>query len=155
LAADYLIREVAPGDIDQLDAHLRQPDRDEIVASHGADTRRTIADAVVVSTHCLAIETKGRLACLLGVAPLAMAAGIGSPWMLGTDVLDYRSRTLARVARRYFDEVARVYPVLENHVDVRNAASIKLLKWLGCSFDAPKPYGVAGLPFMRFERRSA
>jgi hypothetical protein len=84
-----------------------------------------------------------------------MASGVGSPWMLGTDTLDGLARTLARVARRYFDEVARVYPVLENHVDVRHTASIKLLEWLGCSFDEPRPYGVARLPFMRFERRSS
>jgi hypothetical protein len=90
----------------------------------------------------------------MGVVPVSMATGIGSPWMLGTDALDHLSRPLARIARRYFDEVARVYPVLENQVDVRNTASIKLLKWLGCSFDEPRPYGAAGLPFMRFERRS-
>jgi hypothetical protein len=62
--------------------------------------------------------------------------------MLGTAALDEPPRPLARVARRYFDEVARVYPVLENHVDVRNTASIKLLKWLGCSFDEPGPTGL-------------
>lgn len=148
------IRDVAPGDIAELDARMRAADRDEIVASHGPDTLATLAYGATISTHCLTVENDGRLACVLGVVPLSMAGGVGSPWMLGTDDLDRLSRPLARIARRYFDEVARVYPVLENQVDVRHTASIKLLKWLGCSFDEPAPYGVAGLPFMRFERRS-
>jgi hypothetical protein len=156
LAADIAIREVEPRDIDTLDAFMREADRDEIVASHGPDTRATIARAVAISTHCLSVEDAyGDLVCIMGVAPVSMAGGIGSPWMLGTDGLGDLSRTLARVAHRYFAEVSQVYPVLENHVDVRNTASVKLLKWLGCSFDEPKPYGVMGLPFMRFERRSA
>jgi hypothetical protein len=152
--ARIVIRDVEPGDAYRLWCFLRQPDLDEIIASHGPDTLRTIENAVALSTHCLTVEHKGRLACIMGVAPVSMSSGIGSPWMLGTFVLDSLPRTLARVARRYFGEVAHVYPVLENYVDVRNTASITLLKWLGCSFDEPRPYGVQGLPFMRFERRS-
>lgn len=149
------IREVEPGDIERLDAFMREPDRDEITASHGPATLRTLRHAVAMSTHCLTVEDAyGDLCCIMGVVPVSMACGIGSPWMLGTDCLGDLSRTLARVARRYFDEVARVYPLLENYVDVRNTASIKLLAWLGCSFGEPQPYGAMGLPFMRFERRS-
>ena len=155
MAAEITIRDVIERDIGLLDSSMRAADRDEIVASHGPDTRTTIARAVAASTHRLSIDAwDGDLLCVMGVAPISMATGVGSPWMLGTRGLDDHPRTLARVARRYFDEVAQVYAVLENHVDVRNTASIRLLKWLGCSFDEPRPYGVMRLPFMRFERRS-
>lgn len=155
MAVSYSFHEPTAEHIAELDQKMRAADRDEIVASHGPDTLRTLANAVRSSTHCLAVlDQHDDLACLMGVSPLSMVGGVGSPWMLGTHVLDDYPRTLARVARRYFGEVARVYELLENFVDVRNTASVKLLKWLGCSFDEPKPYGALGLPFMRFERRS-
>lgn len=143
-------------DIGELDEDMRDADRAEIVASHGPDTLATLARAVRLSTHALTVrDADERLLCIMGVAPISLIEGIGSPWMLGTNTLGDWPRTLARDARRYIGEVARVYPVLENYVDVRNTASVTLLAWLGFSFDAPRPYGVAGLPFMRFEMRSA
>jgi hypothetical protein len=155
LAGRIIIREPEPGDTEALAAFMRQADHDEVVASHGPDVLATLDHALRISTHALTVlDAKGCLACVMGTAPINMAAGIGCPWMLGTYVLDRLPRTLMRVSRRYFDEVARVYPVLENYVDVRNTASIRLLAWLGCSFDEPQPYGVSGLPFMRFELRS-
>lgn len=150
---------LAPGEaeVDELDRDMRAADRAEIVAASGPDTRRTIERAVRLSPEPIAIrETRtGDLLCILGTVPLSAVTGRGCPWMLGTDGLDRHPRTLMRVARRYFDEVARVYSVLENYVDARHTASITLLEWLGCSFDPPAPFGQAGLPFMRFERRSA
>lgn len=153
---EIVIREVEPDDTFILRCFMRDADREEVIASHGPDVQDTLDRAVAASTHCLTVlNDGGGLACIMGVAPISMACGHGAPWMLGTSALDTLPRTLTRVSRRYFDEVAQVYPVLENYVDVRNTASIKLLTWLGFSFDAPQPYGVAGLPFMRFEMRSA
>ena len=148
------IRPTTEGDIDALNANLSAADRDEIVAASGPDTRETIRLALSLSTHALAVEgERDELLCLMGCAPISMLDGRGAPWMLGTPELRGYRRTLARVARRYFSEVARAYPVLVNHVDARNTESIKLLRWLGCRFDPPAPFGKAGLPFMRFEWR--
>lgn len=151
----YTIRLAVLDDIDELEARMRPADRAEVIASHGRDVRRTLERSIGMSTHCCSMHgLDGALWCITGVAPVTMVAGIGSPWMLGTTELDAHPRPLARGVRWYLGEVAQVYPVLENYVDVRNTASIKLLKWLGCSFDEPRPYGVMGLPFMRFEVRS-
>jgi hypothetical protein len=143
-----------PGDAEALNDNLRDADRAEIIASHGPDTLRTIRQAIALSTHCVAVRLDGALVSIFGVVPFSLVGGHGSPWMLGTPLLDEHPRPLARAAHRYFGLVAQVYPVLENHVDARHTASIKLLKWLGCSFDEPRPYGAAGLPFLRFEKRS-
>ena len=146
------IREVEPDDTFILRCFMRDADREEIIASHGPDVQHTLDRSVAISTHCLTVlNDGGGLACIMGVAPISMVSGHGAPWMLGTTALDALPRTLARVSRRYFREVAQVYPVLENYVDVRNTASVRLLEWLGCSFGEPQPYGVMGLPFMRFE----
>ena len=45
------------------------------------------------------------------------------------------------------------YMRLRNVVDCRNEVSIRWLKRLGAAFDAPRPMGRLGLPFMPFEIR--
>ncbi len=45
-----------------------------------------------------------------------------------------------------------LFPHLQNYVDARNEISIRWLKWLGFRFDPkPVPYGIWGLPFLRFQ----
>lgn len=155
MAGSYTIHRAVLDDVIELEARMRPADRAEVEASHGPDVMQTLERAVNISTYgCTMRGHDGALWCIVGVAPISMVSGIGCPWMLGTTELDAHPRPLARGAHWYLQEVAQVYPVLENYVDVRNTASIKLLKWLGCSFDEPRPYGAKGLPFMRFEVRS-
>ncbi len=145
----------APTDVDveELAVDLREADRIEIGASHGADVRRTIRYAVRTSPEPWAVRSSDGLLCIFGIAVESLLDGSGAPWMLGTPLLDGRHRTLGLVARRYLAEMSRVYAVLTNQVDARNAASIRLLEWLGFDLGEPEPFGVSGLPFRRFEMR--
>ena len=133
---------------------MRRADRREVLASSGPDVRGTVARSVTLSANCLAVRSSVGLLAIFGTAPLSLVSGEAAPWLLGTPLLFTRHRTLGRVARRYIGEMARAYPVLVNHVDARNAASIRLLAWLGFTIGDPAPYGAAGLPFRRFELRS-
>jgi len=45
------------------------------------------------------------------------------------------------------------YSHLENWVDARNTKAINWLRWLGFTVHDPVPFGVAGLPFHRFDMR--
>jgi hypothetical protein len=154
LAADLTFTTPTEADLDELAANMRPEDRDEIVASDGPDVRKTLAVALGWSVNALAVRSKDGLLCVFGTAAPSLLGDEAAPWMLGTDILARHPRTLTRVARRYIEEMLGVFPVLVNHVDTRNTASIRLLAWLGFTFDEPRPYGVAGLPFRRFEKRA-
>ena len=140
-------------DIAELARDMRAADRDEIVAAAGPDVLETLRLSVAASVDSWAARTPEGLLCIFGTAAMSLTAREGSPWMLGTPLLDRHRRSLIKTADAYIRGMLRVFPVLANHVDARNAASIKRLGWLGFEFGEPEPYGVQGLPFRRFERR--
>lgn len=149
---DVWFRSPTPADIDELDANLRQADRDELMAAFG-QTRGIIADGLAASTHSFAAVRDGKLVCLWGFAPLNLLAGEGMPWMLGTDETFRIARTLTRTARLSCAHVAPIYPRLFNYVDARNTASIRWLRHVGFTVGEAVPYGLAQLPFHLFEMR--
>lgn len=143
-----------PADVAALVADMRPADRLELEASHGADPQKAVQRAVDISTISWAVEAGGALIMLGGVAPVSMLGGVGSPWMLGTNLLDRSPGALTRVGVQYLQVVKGLYPELENYVDARNVKSIRWLRRLGFKISpAPIPYGPQGLPFYRFEMK--
>jgi hypothetical protein len=150
-----VVRAPRRADIAQLAATLRPADRAELEASHPGDPLDAIRHALAVSPHRWAMEVDGQLALLGGVAPVSLVGGIGSPWLLGSTVLERKGGVLTRVCLGYRDLALGLYPHLVNYVDARNATSIRWLRRLGFEVaDTPTPYGPKGLPFYRFELRS-
>jgi RimJ/RimL family protein N-acetyltransferase len=153
--ADIHIRLPNSEDAARLAAEMRPADRAEVEAASGPDVERALDQAIRLSTHCWAAERDGELLALFGFAPVSLIGGIGSPWFLGTPAVDPLPGALTRMARRYVQSIRETaYPVLVNYVDARNRRSVRWLKRLGFTVFAPEPYGVAGLPFHRFEMRS-
>lgn len=152
---DVRVRAPTRADIAELVANLRPLDRQELEASNAGDLHDAVRRALAVSPHRWAMEVDGALALLGGVAPVSLLGGIGSPWLLGTTVLERRGGVLTRVCLGYRDLALGLYPVLVNYVDARNTTSIRWLRRLGFSIaDEPVPYGPKGQPFYRFELRS-
>ena len=78
--------------------------------------------------------------------------------MVGTPAMDHRRAaiTIARNTRPYLDEMLTAYPVLWNHIDARNAKSIRWLLWSGFRVTEACPgHGHGGELFLRFERALA
>lgn len=135
-----------------LVADMREADIDEVTASVGGDLGRIVRASVDASVGPRTALIDGEVACIFGVAPLGgMLGSTGAPWMLGTRLLDRHPGALMRHCRRYVAEMLALYPRLINFVDARNVRSIRWLKRLGFTFHPAAPYGVAGLPFHRFE----
>lgn len=147
-----LAREVRTGDVEYLTAHLREADREEILASHGedADIAQLIHQSVSMSTDVFAAERDGRLIALWGFVPLSLVSGVGVPWALGTDEMFSIGRSLTRLAQASLAVMSATYPTLRNYVDARNTRSIEWLKFIGFEIGEPVPYGAAGLPFHPF-----
>lgn len=131
-------------------ANMREADRREVEASSNSTPESAVLESLRVSTHAWIGYYDDRPACVFGVAPLNMVAGIGSPWLLGTDELVERRAAFLRRCRPFVARMLAVYPRLENKVDDRNEASKAWLSWLGFTLDEPAPHGPFGVTFRPF-----
>lgn len=155
MAADVLIQPTAPGDVEILIANLRESDRLECEAYGDEEgIAPGIRRSVERSTHCWTVWINGELAAILGVAPLNLLTGLGSPWMLGTPVLDRHARVLVQQTPRYIETMREAFPHLVNFVHAKNTTSVRWLRRLGFTLYPPQPYGRLGEPFHPFEMRA-
>jgi hypothetical protein len=153
--ADVLIRETQPGDVHLLAQNLRDSDQAEVRACGEVNMHRAVGRSVVASTLCWSGFVDGELAAILGVSPLStMLTGRGSPWMLGTPVLDRHGRILVRKTPEYIARMLTAFPHLINFVHARNATSVRWLRRLGFTLYEPVAYGPLGEMFHPFEMRA-
>ncbi len=154
MAVDVLIRAVEPGDIEHVAEYMRQADRDEIEATGVPDPvealSRSVKDSVLSWTGCV----DGEPACVFGVVPISMLCGIGSPWLLGTNLIPKNAGAFIRHSTPYIHGMLREFPHLFNFVDVRNRKAIAWLKRSGFVLHEAVPYGPFGLLFHPFEMRA-
>lgn len=153
--AEVLIRPTEPGDARWLFANLRASDLAECQAYGPHDIEAGIAASARRSVLCWSGLIDGELAAILGVAPVDMLAGIGSPWMLGTPVLDRHQRVLVRKAPEYIASMLKAFPHLVNFVHAKNTTSVRWLRRLGFTLHAAVPFGPLGEPFHPFEMKEA
>jgi hypothetical protein len=152
--ADVLIRPSEPGDAVQLHANLRPADRAECDAYGHDDLAASLESNIRRSVLCWTGLVDGELAAVIGVTPINLLAGVGSPWMLGTPVLDRHQRVLIRRTPDYIASMLQVFPHLVNFVHARNLTSVRWLARLGFAVYPPVPYGPRGELFHPFEMRA-
>lgn len=151
---DVVIRLTQPGDAAELAANLRPADLAECQAYGREDIAAGIASSVNRSMLCWTGLVDGELAAIIGVAPINVMGGIGSPWMLGTPVLDQHSRVLVRRTPEYIAKMLNAFPHLVNFVHAKNTTSVRWLRRLGFTLHAAQPFGALGEPFHPFEMRA-
>ena len=148
--AEILIRATEPGDAELLAAGMRECDIAEVRAC-GHTPLEAARRSVATSLLRWSAFADGELACIIGCAPISLVSGIGSPWMLGTPVLDANSRVLVRLTPRYIGAMLEVFPHLVNHVHAENTTSVRWLRRLGFTLSEAAPFGALGEAFHRFE----
>jgi hypothetical protein len=136
-------------DAEELYGRLRACDLAECLAYGQDDVREGIVASVEGSEFCFSAREDGELLAVFGVG--ALSRGTGSPWMLGTELLDRRPRVLQSLSAPIVDQMLARFPHLLNFVHVRNTRSIRWLAHLGFTIHDPEPYGHAGELFHRFE----
>jgi hypothetical protein len=152
--AEVLIRPTEPSDVEMLIAHLRASDLAECQAYGRSDIGEGIRASVRRSLLCWSGFIDGELAAILGVAPIDMLNGLGSPWMLGTPVLDRHQRVLVRATPEYISRMLKAFPHLVNFVHAKNTTSVRWLRRLGFTLQEAVPFGPLGEPFHPFEMRA-
>lgn len=154
MAADVLIRPTQPDDVTTLIANLRASDLAECQAYGRPDIAAGIRSSATRSLLCWSGFVDGELAAIMGVAPINMLNGLGSPWMLGTPVLDRNSRILVRATPVYIGRMLTAFPHLVNFVHAKNTTSVRWLRRLGFTLYDAVPHGPLGEPFHPFEMRA-
>ncbi len=149
------VRDATLEDVYYIAAHLRQADLDEFTALYSAAASPTaiLAASRVCSELCQVGTVDGVPALIYGVAPLD-APTAGTVWMVGTRALEDPAvaRRFLRECRDGLREMNEMYPLLVNHVDARNALSVRWLRWLGFTFINLRLHGAEHRPFYEFVR---
>lgn len=151
--AEIVIRPTVPADAVLLGENMRTSDVHEVRAC-GHEPMHAAVRSVAQSLLCWSAFADGELGCIIGVSPVSLVSGIGSPWMLGTPVLDAHSRVLVRMTPEYIAKMLKAFPHLVNFVHADNKTSLRWLKRLGFKFHEAQPFGVLGESFHRFEMRA-
>jgi hypothetical protein len=136
--------------VDLIAPRLRQADRDEVFASSGRPVEEAVQESFESTGRTWAVELKEEPMMLFGVASYSALHYEGIPWMLATDRIHEVARVFLRESRSWVFRMAEGFARLENWIDVRNAVSIRWLKWCGFTMEEAEPYGPFGLPFHRF-----
>ena len=149
--ADYQIVPATPAHVAALLPHVRQADIDEFMAASGQTPAQVLRLGLATATQAWAGLADGEVACVFGVSPTSLVCGSGAPWLAGSALIDKHARAFIRLNREFLPEMLAGYRHLENYVDARNTQAIRWLRWLGFTIHDAVPYGVARLPFHRFD----
>lgn len=128
----------------EVASNLRPEDYRELVEGHGYDPMVVIPEAVSKGFCVYFTVPNGKTAGMAGIH------SNGAIWMLCTPAIKEYPITFAREAKRFIE--SRQEKLLFNIVDARNAAHIKLLRFLGFKFLRVIEHGPNNLPFIEFCR---
>lgn len=142
-----------PIHIRHIARHMRPADRDEVAASHGLAPFSALKLSLHRSKRAWTIMSPEDVPIgMFGVGDANILAGVGSPWLLGTDELPRHAMIFLRNCPYWVGQLLEGYTVLRNCVDDRNKLSMRWLKWLG--FTIGEPVAFKGHLFRMFELRA-
>lgn len=142
--------EASPEHIPYLAAHMRAADVVECEA-FGRRPDAALRKAVGASLWALTAIVEDQPHAIMGVSPLNMLAGVGEPWMLGTERVYDHARDLIRYSPSILGEMHAIFPTLENYVSTANARAIRFLGHIGFEFCEGVSI-VGGTEFVRFRK---
>jgi len=148
------IRKATIQDANHVALNMREADKNEVMASDGELPVPAVLRAYNRSDKCLSLIIDDEAACVFGVAPLSLLGSVGSPWMLGTDLITKNPLTFLRKSQNVVLDMQKSYATLINYIDSRNEFSLAWAKWVG--FDVSEDTELRGpfnMPFHRFELR--
>lgn len=135
--------------------HMRQSDRDEIMAMSGLTPIDGLVSSILWSTRAWTALLNETPVFMCGVAASHIKDEVGQPWLLATTHAECHARYFVPLQDFYVAEMLAAHPRLANHVSAQNTTSIRWLKALGFEIGTPRPWGVAGELFHPFEMRRA
>lgn len=150
---DVVVRDIAPGDVDELIFSLRETDRQEILA-YSDDIPMIVNMSIAHSKWAKVVTVDGKIACIFGLGQPSLLSDMGMPWLLGTPVMNKHRRSVIAYGKYYIPKMLEEFPHLWNIVHVDNKRSIRWLKSLGFTISDPMPRGPKKGMFHAFEMRA-
>lgn len=151
MAPDIEIRDAEIGDADLLAPVLRDADLREIQATMHGEPADLIRLSIQMSPRFRkTVFADGDIALIFGVGSGSLLSDTGSPWLLGSELIEQHPKTFLRHSKKFVPKMKRGFRFLENQVAADNRLSIAWLKWLGFTIEKEKPWGVKNLMFRRF-----
>lgn len=147
--AECTIFEACPRHIQEIAPLLRDDDAAECAAA-GVTNREALWASYRASGYRKAAFIRGDLAAVYGISG-SVLGGRGSGWLLTTAACAQNQLTFVKTFRRELAGVMPVFPYIYGYVADSYTASKRLLQMLGFSLGEPKPMGISGAPFRRFE----
>jgi hypothetical protein len=147
------IRMSKPGDAEYVAAHLREEDRNEILAL-GLPPEAAVKGSVAGSDVSYTALLDGVPVMVFGVN-LPDWKNIGEIWALGTPGCNKIAKSMVQRTKGILGKLLAICPVMENWCDARYKKSIQWLRMLGFTVGAPAPYGVNGELFCHITIRRA
>ena len=95
----------------------------------------------------------GEPVSMWGVEPPQMIGPGAIVWMLGTPRLPRFGKTLMRVSKRFIDDAAASYSLLECHVDARYEEALAWLRRLGFNEMIEAKSAITGMDLVICQRR--
>jgi hypothetical protein len=146
-----MIRHLQDDDVAFLASRLRESDVNELSAVMDMSVLEALCKSVAESISVFVGEKDGNPICIGGICAKILMDNEAEIWMVGTNEIESSKKAFLRGSKIMRNHYLSIYPKLSNYIDVRNKQTIAWLKFLGAQFDAPAPYGIKGLDFMRFE----
>jgi hypothetical protein len=140
-----------PCHIPFIAGNIREADKDELWASACLSPESALWKSLGSSAVAWTGLYDSIPVCMFGVASGSDLAGVGIPWMIGTNDLDRLAFAFLRRNKSKVQEMLDIFPRLMNYVDERNVRAIRWLAWLGFKIGEPVPYGPYQMPFRPFE----
>lgn len=116
----------------------------------GRTPKQALRDGCLFSDKAWTALVDGRPEAMFGVLTISAVEGLGSPWMLGTDVVLRHARALLLHGPHYVDAMRDSIPRLRNLVSCDNGPAIRLLRKLGFTVGDVKVMR-GNMPFYQFE----
>lgn len=132
---------------------MRAADRFEVWAASLVNPEEALALSLRLSPRAWTALVDDCPLCMFGAATLSPLSKRAIPWFLASDRIDRHRKLFLRNSKPQLNVLAEQFAVLSNHVDARNHAAIRWLKWLGFTLHPAVPFGPFNLPFHPFDLR--
>jgi len=143
-------RVATPEDIQEILRTVRQENVAELeMIGVGIDTSLNWSLRNSCEAYVALID--GDVVCAFGVVA-THDPNMGTPWMVGTSVIDKHSIAFLRTSKQVVDKLLERWSILRNFADARNARGLRWLRFMKFDID---PNGVClnGFKFHQFEKR--
>lgn len=129
-----MLRPATIEDAIALEPRLREADRVELAAAGYHDFLSPLTEGIELSAEAWAFEVNGTVHAIMGIAPFD---GFASPWLLGSNELFDFKRQLCTLPHQFTPRWAQTYGLLKNYVHAENTQSIRWLRRMGFTIEAP------------------